>query len=72
MSPWKFDLNDGRATAEKHNGFLNSHLDRNPVINTLYKQETQVLLDPCAHQLLHLQGATMALRYVHGMWHSSF
>lgn len=72
MSPWKFYRNDGRVVAERHNAFLSSHLERNTVMSTLYKQETHVLLSPYAHLFLHLQDAAVVLKCVHGARHSSF
>lgn len=68
----EFYRNDGRAVAERHNVFLSSHLERNTVMSTLYKQETHMLLNPCAHLFLHLQDATVVLKCVHSARHSSF
>lgn len=52
--------------------FLSSHLEKNTEISTLYKQETKALFDPCLHQCLHIQDATVILKYVHSIWHSVF
>lgn len=41
-------------------------------MSTLYKQETYVLLSPCAHLFLHLRDATVVLQCVRSARHSSF